>query len=135
MAAACHLFVDRREQPLHRALDRFGELVDDLVGPNVDVLTLGRLLGRLVGADIEADHDRLGSGRDCRLRVLRPRRRRSLARGHVTADAGHAPEVGTSTLRSGAIEVRVDLCRSRHLRPARGVRVGYFGGQLGRHLW
>src|SRR5579871_5769635 len=51
------LLEDRGEQPLHRALDRLGQLVDDVVGANVDMLAFGGGLGRLVRPDVESDHD------------------------------------------------------------------------------
>ena len=43
------------EQADHGVLDVLEDLVDDLVGADLDVLGVGQLAGLAVGADVEAD--------------------------------------------------------------------------------
>ena len=53
------LFELRGEQAEHGGLDVLDQLVDDLVGPDLDVLVLGQLPRAAVGADVEADDRRV----------------------------------------------------------------------------
>ena len=53
----------RLEQALERGLDVVGELVDDVVEPDVDAFGLGRPPGGLGDLRVEADHDRVRRGR------------------------------------------------------------------------
>src|SRR5664280_1773176 len=53
------LFVDRRQQSQHGRLDLLDQLVDDLVGPHLDTLSLSQFATALVRSDIEADDGRV----------------------------------------------------------------------------
>ena len=53
----------RLEQALERRIDVVGQLVDDVVHPDVDALGLGGPAGRLGDARAEADDDRVRRGR------------------------------------------------------------------------
>ena len=46
----------------HGLLDVLEQLVDDLVGADLDVLGVGQLAGLAVGADVEADDRGVGGG-------------------------------------------------------------------------
>ena len=56
------LFELRGQQADHGLLDVLEDLVDDLVGPDLDVLGLGQLPGLAVRADVEADDRGVGRG-------------------------------------------------------------------------
>src|ERR1700722_6749638 len=58
------LLVDRREQSEHGRLDVLEQLVDDLVGPDLDVGRLGQLTRALVGAHVDPDDGGIGGGRE-----------------------------------------------------------------------
>ena len=53
----------RLEQALEGRFDVVGQLVDDVVEPNVDALGLGRPAGGLGDLGVEADDDRVRGGR------------------------------------------------------------------------
>ena len=53
----------RLEQALERRLDVVGQLVDDVVEPDVDALGLGGAARGLGDLGVEADHDRVRGGR------------------------------------------------------------------------
>ena len=56
------LLVLRREHADHRLLDVLEQLVDDLVGADLDVLGVGQLAGLAVRAHVEADDRGVGRG-------------------------------------------------------------------------
>ena len=58
------LLEGRLEQTDHRLLEVVGEVVDHRVEADVDLLALRQLLGRALGAHVEADDDRLRRGRE-----------------------------------------------------------------------
>ena len=60
--AGDHLFELGGEHADHGVLDVLEELVDDLVGADLDVLGLGQLPGLAVGAHVEADDRGVGRG-------------------------------------------------------------------------
>ena len=54
------LFLDRRlQQARHRRPDFLGQFVDDVVGPDLDVVRLGHLLDRRIDLHVEPDHNRV----------------------------------------------------------------------------
>ena len=53
-----------RQHANEGGFDVLGQLVDDLVGANVDALALGKVLRLAVRADVEAHDDRLRGGRE-----------------------------------------------------------------------
>ena len=57
------LFELGREHADHGLLDVLEQLVDDLVGPDLDVLGVGQLAGLAVGAHVEADDRGVGRRR------------------------------------------------------------------------
>ena len=52
-------FLDRLEPAFERRLHVVGQLVDDVVFAEADAALLGELQGRIVGGDVEADHERV----------------------------------------------------------------------------
>ena len=60
--AGDHLFELGREHADHGVLDVLEQLVDDLVGPDLDAFGLGQLTGLAVRADVEADDGGVGGG-------------------------------------------------------------------------
>src|SRR5437588_526136 len=52
------------------ALDILGQLVDDVVVADLNLLALGRFLGRRRGLQVEADDDRVGDGRQQHVAVV-----------------------------------------------------------------
>ena len=54
----------RLVEALDGLLDVVGHLVDDVVEADVDALLLGGRASMIVGADVEADHDRVGHRRE-----------------------------------------------------------------------
>src|SRR5699024_12754746 len=66
------LLVDGLEETLHGCLDLVDGLVDDRVVPDVDTHAIGQLAVLALGANVEADDDRLGGRRQVDV-VLRDR--------------------------------------------------------------
>src|SRR5699024_2986833 len=71
-ATELDLLVNGLEETLHRCLDLVDGLVDDRVVPNVDTHAIGQLTVLALGANVEADDDRLGGRRQVDV-VLRDR--------------------------------------------------------------